>query len=370
MTTPTSLKQISQPVTSELETFDGYLRDSLKTTTPLLDTVVRYVLKRRGKRVRPTLVFLAAGMTGEITNRSFIGATMVELLHTATLVHDDVVDSADSRRGFASINAVWKNKLAVLVGDYLLSKGLLIAVNNDEFDFLKVTSEAVRRMSEGELLQIQKSRQKTIDEETYFKIISDKTASLISTCCEVGAIAAGVTDEKREKLRHFGENIGLAFQIRDDVLDYTSRKSILGKPVGNDILEQKITLPLIYAGFSKTERIERAKEVLESVSLTDRIAHKPNELSGGQRQRVAVARALVNHPSIILADEPTGNLDSKTSIDIMNLFDDIHSLGNTIIVVTHEEDIAARARRVVRLMDGEVESDLVNEVAAESKGEN
>ena len=247
MTTPTSLKQISQPVTGELDTFDGYLKNSLKTTTPLLDTVVRYVLKRRGKRVRPTLVFLAAGMTGTIDDRAFVGATMVELLHTATLVHDDVVDSADSRRGFASINAVWKNKLAVLVGDYLLSKGLLIAVNNDEFDFLKVTSEAVRRMSEGELLQIQKSRQKSIDEETYFKIISDKTASLISTCCEVGAIAAGTSPEIREKLRQYGENIGLAFQIRDDVLDYTSRKSILGKPVGNDILEQKITLPLIYA---------------------------------------------------------------------------------------------------------------------------
>lgn len=247
MTTPKNLKQISLPVSKELDTFDRYLREQMKTTTPLLDTVVRYILRRRGKRARPTLVFLSAGMTGSIGERSYVGATMVELLHTATLVHDDVVDSSNERRGFASINAVWKNKLAVLVGDFLLSKGLLIAVNNDEFDFLKVTSEAVRRMSEGELLQIQKSRQKSIDEETYFKIISDKTASLISACCEIGAISSGANEDVRKRMRVFGENIGLAFQIRDDVLDYTSRTSVLGKPVGNDILEQKITIPLIYA---------------------------------------------------------------------------------------------------------------------------
>jgi octaprenyl-diphosphate synthase len=172
---------------------------------------------------------------------------MVELLHTATLVHDDVVDQSSERRGMASINAVWKNKIAVLVGDYLLSSGLLMAVHNSEFDFLRVTSEAVRRMSEGELLQIQKSRQRSIDEATYFKIISDKTASLISTCCEIGAISAGCSEDVRQALRNYGEFVGQAFQIRDDVLDYTSRSAILGKPVGNDIAEQKITLPLIYA---------------------------------------------------------------------------------------------------------------------------
>ena len=247
MIPPASLKFISQPVADELSRLDSYLHEQMKSKTALLDTVVRYILRRRGKRVRPTLVFLSAGMSGGITPRAFVGSAMVELLHTATLVHDDVVDQSEERRGVASINAVWKNKVAVLVGDYLLSQGLLIAVKNDEFEFLKVTSEAVKRMSEGELLQIQKSRQKSLDEQTYFRIISDKTASLISTCCEIGAISATDDANARQALRTYGELIGQAFQIRDDVLDYTSRNSILGKPTGNDIREQKITLPLIYA---------------------------------------------------------------------------------------------------------------------------
>ncbi|MDZ4745056.1 MAG: polyprenyl synthetase family protein [bacterium] len=242
-----SLNDIGAPVAAELEAFNGYLRTLMKSRTALLDHVIRYIIRQRGKRVRPTLVFLSAGMCGGITKRSDIAAAMVELLHTATLVHDDVVDQADERRGVASINAVWKNKVAVLVGDYLLSRGLLVAVQNKEFDFLSITSEAVRRMSEGELLQIQKSRQKTIDEETYFRIISDKTASLLSTCCEIGAVSATGSDEVRQALKTYGELVGLAFQIRDDVLDYESRSAILGKPVGNDIRDQKITLPLLYA---------------------------------------------------------------------------------------------------------------------------
>ncbi|MBM4179597.1 MAG: polyprenyl synthetase family protein [Ignavibacteria bacterium] len=242
-----TIASISEPVSEEIERFESYMREQVRSRTALLDTVVRYIMKQRGKRVRPALVFLAAGLCGGINERSFVGAAMVELLHTATLVHDDVVDSADERRGVASINAVWKNKVAVLVGDYFLSRGLLIAVNSNEFDYLRVTSEAVRRMSEGELLQIQKSRQKTIDEETYFRIISDKTASLISTCCEVGAISVSTDVEVRTALRDYGELVGLAFQIRDDVLDYTSRSMILGKPVGNDIREGKITLPLLRA---------------------------------------------------------------------------------------------------------------------------
>lgn len=245
--TRSSLHDISEPIASHLGTFEDYMREQMRSKAALLDTVVRYIVKQRGKRVRPMLVFLSAGMCGGIGDRSYVGAAMVELLHTATLVHDDVVDQAEERRGMASINAVWKNKIAVLVGDYLLSRGLLIAVNNGEFDYLKITSDAVRRMSEGELLQIQKSRQKHIDEETYFRIISDKTASLMSTCCEVGAVSAGVSAEDRERMRMYGEFVGLAFQIRDDILDYTSRSSILGKPVGNDLKDQKITLPLIYA---------------------------------------------------------------------------------------------------------------------------
>lgn len=255
-----TIHSISQPVQQEIEKFDGYLREQVRSQTALLDTVVRYIMRQRGKRVRPALVFLAAGACGGINQRSFIGAAMVELLHTATLVHDDVVDQADERRGVASINAVWKNKVAVLVGDYFLSRGLLIAVNNGEFDYLRVTSDAVRRMSEGELLQIQKSRQKTIDEETYFRIISDKTASLISTCCAIGAISATDREDIRTGLTQYGELVGLAFQIRDDVLDYTSRTFILGKPVGNDIREGKVTLPLLYA-MQRAEKSE-AKAIL------------------------------------------------------------------------------------------------------------
>jgi len=191
-------------------------------------------------------------------------------LHTATLVHDDVVDEADERRGMASINAVWKNKVAVLVGDFLLSRGLIIAVENEEFDFLRITSGAVRRLSEGELLQIQKSRQRSIDEETYLRIISDKTASLISACCEIGAISTTRDADKHKALRDYGEYVGLAFQIRDDVLDYTSRSKVLGKPVANDLREKKITLPLIYAcSQAGTKEAKNIIGMVKSKKLTD-----------------------------------------------------------------------------------------------------
>jgi octaprenyl-diphosphate synthase len=248
-----SLSSISAPVAAELVQFEQYMRGQMKSKTALVDTVVRYIMRSRGKRVRPALVFLAAGVCGGVSNRAFVGAAMVELLHTATLVHDDVVDSSMERRGMASINAIWKNKIAVLVGDYLLSKGLMIAVTSNEFEYLKVTSNAVRRMSEGELLQMQKSRQKQLDEETYFRIIADKTASLISTCCEVGALSTDCSSEQRNALQQYGEFVGLAFQIRDDVLDYTSRTAVLGKPIANDIREGKITLPLLYASQAASE---------------------------------------------------------------------------------------------------------------------
>lgn len=244
---PHSITEISQPIAGHLEDFTDFFKGLIRSKAALLDIVVRYILKQRGKRVRPALVFLSAAACGDITRRSYVGAALVELLHTATLVHDDVVDEADERRGMPSINAVWKNKVAVLVGDYLLSRGLLIAVENEEFDYLRITSTSVRRMSEGELLQIQKSRQRTIDEETYFRIISDKTASLISTCCEIGAVSSTADPERRAALRDYGELVGIAFQIQDDILDATSRSSIIGKPVGNDLKEKKITLPLIYA---------------------------------------------------------------------------------------------------------------------------
>lgn len=282
MTQVAGIKEISSVVASHLTDLDKYLKEQLKSNTTLLDTVVRYILRQRGKRARPMLVFLSAGAAGHISQRATVGAAMVELLHTATLVHDDVVDQAEERRGMASINAEWKNKIAVLVGDYFLSQGLLLAVNNSEFDFLRITSDAVKRMSEGELLQIQKSRQRSTDEATYFRIISDKTASLISTCCEVGAVSANANIEARHALREYGELVGQAFQIRDDVLDYSSRSFILGKPVGNDIIEQKITLPLIYACMAASpadgaaiikmikSKKPKAREVAMVVSFVDR----------------------------------------------------------------------------------------------------
>lgn len=255
-----TVKRGPSVIADHMERFESYMRSALRSDTALLNLVIRYIMKQRGKRVRPMLVFLSAGIAGGITHRTYVGALMVELLHTATLVHDDVVDQADLRRGVSSINAVWKNKVAVLVGDYLLSKGLLVAMNDNETGFLRITSDAVRRMSEGELLQIQKSRQKTLDETTYFKIISDKTASLISACCEAGAFSASASPDQQLLLKEFGEYVGLAFQIRDDVLDYTSRSSILGKPVAGDLRDQKITIPLIYA--VKNAPSSEAKSIL------------------------------------------------------------------------------------------------------------
>jgi octaprenyl-diphosphate synthase len=258
-----TLSQISKPIEQYIEPFEDVLREQMKSNVLLLDTVVRYIVKQRGKRVRPMLVLLAAAASGEVSRRSYIGASMVEILHTASLVHDDVVDEATERRGMASINAIWKNKISVLVGDYLLSRGLLIAVNNEEFDFLRITSNSVKRMSEGELLQIQKSRQLDIDEATYFRIIGDKTASLISSCCEIGATSASNNPEHRAALREYGEVVGCAFQIRDDIFDYTSQSTFIGKPVGNDLKEKKLTLPLIYA-FSQAPKKE-SKDILKRI---------------------------------------------------------------------------------------------------------
>jgi len=209
--------------------------------------VTRYIVRQKGKRVRPVLVLLSAEVAGGITERSYRGAALVEILHTATLVHDDVVDHADTRRGLASVNAIWKNKIAVLMGDYLLARGLLLSLDHDDFGFLKITSTAVRRMSEGELNQIARARKLDMDEAGYLRVIGDKTASLLSTCCEIGASSATTDEETRRLLREYGELIGLSFQIRDDILDYTGRKSIMGKPAGLDLSEKKLTLPLIHS---------------------------------------------------------------------------------------------------------------------------
>ncbi len=230
-----------------MEEFERFFRQSIRSQIGLVDLITKYLLKQKGKKVRPVLVLLTAGLCGGVNEKSYRGATLVEILHTATLIHDDVVDEADTRRGLASINAVWKNKIAVLMGDYLLSKGLLLSLDNDDFRFLQITSRAVKRMSEGEIHQIQKSRKLDMDEPTYLRIIGDKTASLLSTCCEIGAVSATGDADSQRRMRDFGENVGIAFQIRDDLLDYTGRKSITGKPVGLDLSEKKLTLPLIHA---------------------------------------------------------------------------------------------------------------------------
>jgi len=228
----------------ELALFEVKFADSVNSQTPLLDRIMKYIIKRKGKQMRPMFVFLSAKLHGEINESTYRAAALVELLHTATLVHDDVVDESFERRGFFSVNAIWKNKIAVLVGDYLLSKGLLLATDHNEFKHLQILSEAVKKMSEGELLQIEKTRKLNLSEDIYFEIIRNKTASLLSSACGVGAWTTSNDPEITNKMKLFGEKVGIAFQIKDDLFDYG--KDNVGKPTGNDIKEKKLTLPLIY----------------------------------------------------------------------------------------------------------------------------
>jgi octaprenyl-diphosphate synthase len=239
------LERIKAPIANEMADFELKFRDSMKSHVPLLERITYYIVKRKGKQIRPMFVFLSAGICGGIKESTFRAASLIELLHTATLVHDDVVDDANERRGFFSVNALWKNKIAVLVGDYLLSKGLLLAVDNKEFDLLKIVSDSVREMSEGELLQIEKARRLDISEDVYFDIIRQKTATLIASCCAGGACSAGASAENIARMKQIGEDIGIAFQIKDDLFDY-ERTSAIGKPTGIDIKERKMTLPLIH----------------------------------------------------------------------------------------------------------------------------
>lgn len=235
---------IKRPITQELDLFETKFREAMKSNVPLLDTIMTYIVKRKGKQVRPMFVFFSAKLFNGINDSTYRAASLVELLHTATLVHDDVVDDSDERRGFFSINALWKNKIAVLVGDYLLSKGLLLSVKNKDYHLLEIVSESVEAMSEGELLQIEKTRNLNLSEEIYYDIIRKKTASLIASCCAIGAASAGANAEQIEQMRLFGEKIGIAFQMKDDLLDYGD--SDIGKPTGIDLKEKKLTLPIIY----------------------------------------------------------------------------------------------------------------------------
>ena len=250
------IKSIKAPIAYEMDLFEDKFREVMKSNAPLLDRITHYIVKRKGKQMRPMFVFLTAQLCGGITERSYRAASLIEMIHTATLVHDDVVDDAFKRRGFFSVNALWKNKIAVLVGDFLLSKGLQLAAQFKDYDFLELISAATKEMSEGELLQIEKARKLDIEESVYFEIIRQKTATLIAACCSTGAASAGLKDQEVEKLRLLGEKIGIAFQIKDDLFDYESKPNLIGKPVGIDIKERKMTLPLIYA-LNKAEPKER-----------------------------------------------------------------------------------------------------------------
>ncbi|WBL24988.1 polyprenyl synthetase family protein [Zunongwangia sp. HGR-M22] len=251
------ISQIKLPVEKEMELFEKKFFQSMSSQVALLNRITHYIVNRKGKQMRPMFVFLVAKMVseGKVNERTYRGASVIELIHTATLVHDDVVDDSNRRRGFFSINALWKNKIAVLVGDYLLSKGLLLSIDNNDFDLLKIISVAVREMSEGELLQIEKARRLDITEEVYYEIIRQKTATLIAACCSLGAASVKPDSEDVEEMRRFGELIGMAFQIKDDLFDYGDDK--IGKPTGIDIKEQKMTLPLIYA-LNNSDKKEKA----------------------------------------------------------------------------------------------------------------
>lgn len=269
------LNKIKKPIEREMNEFEDRFRQSMKSSAPLLDKITHYIVKRKGKQMRPMFVFLSAHITGGVTEATYRAGILIELLHTATLVHDDVVDDSNVRRGFFSINALWKNKIAVLVGDFLLSRGLLLATQYKDFRLLEIVSDAVRLMSEGELLQIEKARRLDIKEPVYFEIIRRKTASLIASCCACGASSAGADEDTVQLMNRFGEKIGIAFQIKDDLFDYEN-SSLIGKPTGIDIKEQKMTLPLIYA-LNQATSLER-KRIINIVKNNNNDPQKVREV--------------------------------------------------------------------------------------------
>lgn len=284
------ISQIKEPIRQEMELFEQKFRDSMSSRVALLNRITYYIVNRKGKQMRPMFVFLVAKMVsgGNVEERTYRGASVIELIHTATLVHDDVVDDSNKRRGFFSINALWKNKIAVLVGDYLLSKGLLLSIDNSDFDLLRIISVAVREMSEGELLQIEKARRLDIVESVYYEIIRQKTATLIAACCAMGACSVIPDDEETiEKMRLFGEYIGMAFQIKDDLFDYTEES--IGKPTGIDIKEQKMTLPLIYTLNTCTEK-ER-KWIINSIKNHNKDKKRVREVINLVKEKNGLAYA-------------------------------------------------------------------------------
>ncbi len=301
-------ERIKAPIVEEMKTFDKFFQASMKSRAPLLNLLTNYVLRTKGKQMRPMFVLLSAKINGGITQKTYHAATLIELMHTATLIHDDVVDDSFERRGFFSINALWKNKIAVLLGDYLLAKGLLLAVDNGEFEMLKIVSETVKEMSEGELIQIEKSRKLDISEEVYFDIIRKKTATLIAACTAGGALSAGADAETIQKMKIMGENIGIGFQIKDDIFDYQP-KGILGKPTGNDIQEKKMTLPLIYALNNATDSEKshiiqlvrkyhkkhgKVKEVIDFVNQKKGIEYATERMNGFRNNAMEILNSFPN----------------------------------------------------------------------------
>jgi octaprenyl-diphosphate synthase len=296
-------EQIKKPIYEEMERFEKKFTDSMSSNVSLLNRITHFIVNRKGKQMRPMFVFLTAKLLGDgaITERTYRGASVIELIHTATLVHDDVVDDSNQRRGFFSINALWKNKIAVLVGDYLLSKGLLLCINNEDFDLLKIISVAVKEMSEGELLQIEKARNLDITEDIYFEIIRQKTATLLAACCAMGAQSVSQDKDTVDKMRSFGTLLGMAFQIKDDLFDYGETK--IGKPTGIDIKEQKMTLPLIYSinNVSKKDRNwlihsvkkyntdkKRVKKVIEFVKDSGGLEYAQKKMEAFQKDALDI----------------------------------------------------------------------------------
>lgn len=308
-----TVNEIKAPIEKEIAAFELKFKSSMKSTVPLLDKITQYIIKRKGKQLRPMFVFLSAKVCGEMNESTYRAASLIELLHTASLVHDDVVDDSNIRRGFFSVNALWKNKIAVLVGDFLLSKGLLLAVENKDYELLGLVSTTVREMSEGELLQIEKARKLDIDETIYFDIITKKTASLIASCCACGAASVTSSSETIQQMKAFGEAVGIAFQIKDDLFDYGDDTAI-GKPTGMDIKEKKMTLPLIYAlnqasFFDKRKIInivknnnndpQKVAEVIDFVIKSGGIQYAQQRMEEYKQKSLAILSSFIESPAKI-----------------------------------------------------------------------
>jgi octaprenyl-diphosphate synthase len=314
------LNEIRKPIHSEMQRFEKHFRESMKSNIPLLNVITNYLLRRKGKQMRPMFVFLTAGLCGEITPSSFVAASLIELLHSASLIHDDVVDESYERRGFFSINALWKSKVAVLLGDYLLAKGLLLSLKEKEHELLRLVTDAVREMSEGELMQIQKSRKLNITKEEYFDIIRKKTATLIAACTACGAWSASNDNGLTEKFRVFGEKVGMAFQIKDDLFDY-QQKGFIGKPTGNDIKEKKFTLPLIHALEVCPEK-ER-KHIIRTIRKHNNNANKVQEVIGFARTHGGLEYSETQmhnyrNEAMAILDEMPDNQHKKSLQDLVN----------------------------------------------------